>query len=326
MQRINHIAKRRTSVFILLVLSLVLLNNSTALGKETELRARGTSSKSLRSMARVYMAYGEYEKAQPLMEKALALTRKTNASDYEFAMCLIDTACLYKKQNKFANAEKMCEEGLELQRKFLYEKHPYIAYTLRILSSIYREQGKLYQARSALDKATVIMRSCSTEDDYAMVSLEVDTAKLLVAQGDLVQAESSYRHVLSVINKYSPDHFYKARVLEDLAELYLLQGRYAEADPLISQALSMKEKVYGAEHRFLVSSLFIKASIEREKGNHATSEKFIQRALATVKTTKNITRIIEVQQRAEEIRTDKIIAKKLVVKAVDRETITAASY
>jgi len=316
---------KSTTSCIVWALSLVLLSNGIALGNKAELRGRRVSSKSLRSMARVYMAYGEYEKAQPLVEQALASARKTNIPDYELAMCLIDTACLYNKQNKLADAEKLCEQGLELQQKFLYENHPYIAYTLRILSSIYREQGKLYQAESALEKATAIMRSNNSEDDdYTMVSLEIDTAKLLVAQGNLSKAESHYSHVLSTINKHNPNHSYKVNVLEDMAELYLQQGKYTEAEPLVDQVLSMKERIYGSEHHFLVSALFIKAYIEREKGNYAMSEKFIQRALATVKTTENITRIVEVQRRAEEIRDNKVIADGLIAKAVHREDIAAA--
>jgi len=312
------VMKSTTSCTVwVLSLVLLLLNNSIVVGNEVKPGGKQVSSKTLRTMARVYMAYGEYEKAQPLVEQALTLARKTNIPDYELAMCLIDTACLYKKQNKLTSAEKMCEQGLELQQKLLCKNHPYTAYTLRILSSIYREQNKLYQARSVLEKATTIMRSYHTEDDYAMVSLEIDTAKLLVVQGRLKEAESHYSHILATINKYSPDHFYKASILEDMAELYLQQGKYTEAEPLIDQALSMKEKVYGSEHHLLVAALFIKAGVEREKGNYAESENFIQRALAIAEKSENITKIVESQQHAKEIRFGKAVTDKAVAKAVN---------
>ena len=86
----------------------------------------------------------------------------------------------------------------------------------------------------------------------------------------------------------------------------------------------MKEKIYGPEHHFLVATLLIKASIEREKGNYAASEDFIQRALATTEKSENITRIVEVQQRAEEIRFSKSVTDGLVAKAVPREGIATA--
>ena len=278
-------------------------------------REKALSSKALRSMARVYTAYGQYAKAQPLIEQALLAARKSNASDYELAMCLIDRASLYKKQSRLSDAEKNCLQGLILQKSALSDDHPYIAYTLRILSSIYQEQGNLRQAKSALEKARVIMLDCHNKDDYPMVPLNVDTAKLLVAQGNLSQAEPHYSHALSIINKHRPDHLYKATVLENLAELYLLQGKYVQAEPLINEAISMKENSYGPEHQLLVPALFTKARIERVKGNYATSEKSIQRALIAVAKTENITRIVSSQQLAKEIRSGKIATDKLVAKA-----------
>ena len=268
-------------------------------------------------MARIRIAYGNYDQAQPLLERALTLANKPNTDEYELAMCLIDAAYLYKKQDKLASAEKMCEQGLELQQKVLYKNHPYIAHTLRILSSIYREQEKFVQAESALDKATDIMRSCHAEDEYTMVLLEVDRAKLLFAQGNLMKAESHYSHSLSIINKQNPEHLYKASVLEDMADLYILQGKYGEAEPMIDEAISMKTKVYGADHHFLVSALFVKAGIERVKGNYGMSEEFIGRALSAVEKTNNITKIIKSQLYAEDIRTNKILTQRLIANAAN---------
>ncbi len=312
---------KKTTIYILWVLGVILCSNNIASGDNIGSGRRLVSSKSLRSMARVYMAYGEYKKAQPLIEQALASARKTNASDNELAMCLIDEACLYKGQNRLSDAEKICREGLELQKESLYKDHPYIAYTLRILYSIYYEQGKIYEAKRALDKATNIMLRNHAEDDYVMISLQVDRAKLFASQGKLTEAETSYCNALSIINKHNPNHLYKATVLENIAELYLMQGKYAEAELQIDQAISMREKFYGLEHHFLVPALFIKASIEQEKGNHTASEDFINKALVAVKTTENISKIIEVQRRAEEIRANKFMQDKLVAKAVPSESI-----
>ena len=72
---------------------------------------------SLRSMARVYMASGGYEKARPFLERALNLAKKTNASDSEMCACMLDLAYLYKNQGKLAEAETTCRSGLELQKK-----------------------------------------------------------------------------------------------------------------------------------------------------------------------------------------------------------------
>ena len=89
---------------------------------------RTNSCSSLRSMGRVYMASGGYEKAQPFLEKALHLAKETNASDSEVSACMLDLAYLYKNQGRWLKAETTCLSGLELQEKSYSQSHPYVAF------------------------------------------------------------------------------------------------------------------------------------------------------------------------------------------------------
>ncbi|MHC4889171.1 MAG: tetratricopeptide repeat protein, partial [Planctomycetota bacterium] len=118
------------SFILLSVWLLVLLNGSVVSGKPSSVK-KNCPSRALRSIARVYMAYGDYAKAQPFAEQALSLARTSGASDSELCSCLIDLAYLYNNQGKLAAAEEMCKLGLELQEKVYFKKHPYVAYTLR---------------------------------------------------------------------------------------------------------------------------------------------------------------------------------------------------
>ncbi|MHC4763358.1 MAG: tetratricopeptide repeat protein [Planctomycetota bacterium] len=255
----NYVTLKCKGVFLALILSLALVGTSIA-SEKTKPDRKYTSSKTLRSMARVYMAYGEYAKAQPLAEKALTSAKRAYASDYELAMCFIDLATLYNYQGKLIDAEKMCQLGLGLQKKVLYKNHPYLAYTLSTLSSIYCEQGKYYQARCALDEAMAIMLDGHSADDKAMASFFVDIAKLCVAQGDLEEAESYYQKAMNLINNsYGPDHLYTANVLCSIAKLYALQERYVEAEKLINRAITVQEKIYGPNHHLVAQSWVTKA-------------------------------------------------------------------
>jgi len=87
----NCVALKGKTRFLVLVFSLVLLMGSLAGGKPQQDK-KGLSCKTLRLMARIYMAYGEYAKAQPLAEQALTLAKQRCESDAELAMCLIDLA------------------------------------------------------------------------------------------------------------------------------------------------------------------------------------------------------------------------------------------
>jgi len=209
------------------------LSIGTALARPT---GRAYSCSSLRSMARVYIASGGYEKAQPFLVKALNLARQTKASDSEISACMLDLAYLYKNQGRLTEAETTCLSGLELQEKAYSQSHPYVAYTLRILSEIYSRQARYHEAVGTMEQALTIMRGFTLEDDQELAPFKVDMARLLTAQGDYDNAESYFKNSIASIEKnYGVDHLYTAKVFTAMASLYIQKGRYAEGQARILQ-------------------------------------------------------------------------------------------
>ena len=313
----NLIALEGKTRFLVLALGCLSLFTASVAGGEPQQAKKSLSCKTLRTMARVYMAYGEYTKAQPLAERALTLAKRNCVDDSELAMCLIDLATLYKSQNNLLDAEKMCKLGLELQKKALYEKHPYVAYTFRTLGSIYQEQGKYDKAGSALDEAMAIMLDSHTENDRALVPFWVDIASLLVAKRDFNEAESYYNRAITLINSsYGPEHLYTANVLGNVARLYTLQGRYDEAEELIDRTVATQEKIYGPDNHLIAPSWLTKARVCQAKGNYVRSEKLIEKALSAVRKSGNTAIYTKLEQRAEEIRSGGQTTSGPVAKAV----------
>ena len=313
----NHIIGVRKNHFIVLTF-LILLIESIAFG-EPQLTKKALSCKTLRSMARVYMAYGEYTKAQPLAEQALTLAKSKGESDSELSMCLIDLATLYKSQNKLFDAQNMCEQGLELQKKVLFKSHPYVAYTLRTLGLIYKEQGNYIKASKALEEAMAIMLESHTENDKALAPFWVDIAAIFVAKGDYKEAESYYNKAMAFINtSYGPEHLYTANVLGNVAKLYTLQGRLDEAEKLIDRTIAKQESIYGPEHHLVAPSWLTKAKISHAKRNYANSEKLFEKALTSVRKSGNLALFTKLEQRVEEIRTGRQTISRPVAIAVDK--------
>ena len=302
---------------LILTLALnLLLTNSIMAGEIAGSGKKDLSTRTLRSMARVYMAYGEYAKAQPLAEKALKRAKSKGVSDSELGMCLIDLGTLYSYQGNLDDAEKMCKEGLGIQEKILYKNHPHLAYMLKSLSSIYCEQGNYYQARSALEEAMAIMLDSHSADDKAMAPFFVDIAKLHVAQGNLEEAKSYYHKAMLLINSsYGPDHLYTANVLAGIAKLYTLQKRYAEAEELINRAVVVQEKIYGSDHHLIAASWLIKAKICQVKGDITQAEKLITKALIAIENSGNAAAFAKLQQDAKEIRASKQVAYGPIARA-----------
>ncbi len=243
----------------------------------------GCSPKVLRALARVYMARGEYAKAEPLVQKALNDIRGNDSADEQRCSCLIDLAWIYKNQGRLGEAERLCRDGLQMQRQLYYSDHPYIAYTLRILASIYQAQGSYTQAGIALDDAIAIMSKCHSADDPVIASFEVDVARLLVAEGKFTEAEATYEQALRSISEfYGYEHLYTAGVLADIAKLYYLQGKLEQAEVLLSFATSVQQKVYGEENHLLAGNWLAMARICRAKGDLPQAEQLLAKTLGVI--------------------------------------------
>jgi tetratricopeptide (TPR) repeat protein len=271
-------------LFIVIVsFALLMCMSGVSSGKEM---SPDNSCRALRCMARVYVSCGEYIKALPLAEKALDLAETNKVSDSELSSCLIDLAWVCKALLQFDRAQQACERGLKLQKEAYYENHPYVAYTLRILSSIYQGQGDYKKAKDSLDQAMAIMLENHPADEQVIAPFKVDIARLLAAQGNLAEAEVYYLSALDLINKsYGPDHLYTAEVNGDLAKLYVLQGKYDKAEPLITQTLAVQEKVYGLNHHLITSTLLTMAKIYQAKGDYVKTETLYNQAAAILEKT-----------------------------------------
>jgi len=256
----------------LLLLSAVVTSTSAA-------NVRSTGS--LRSMARIYMASGGYDKAQPLLESALALAKRADASDSEMCACVLDLAFLYKNQGRLAEAEEMCRLGLELQKKVNGPNHPHVAHTLRIMSQIYQGQVRYDRAADSLEQGLAIMRKVGGEDGVEIAPLRVDMARLLVTQGQFTRAESLFAEALVAIeSSYGPEHAYTAKVLASMAALYERQGRHGSAEELTTRAYAVLEKVYGANHHFLVPTWLVMSGTHQARGELAEARALLDRSLA----------------------------------------------
>src|SRR4030095_7107088 len=80
--------------------------------------------------------------------------------------------------------------------------------------------------------------------------------------------------------KFGPADLRLAASLNNLALLYKIQAKYAEAEPIYQRALGIVEKALGPEHPSLASILNNIAELDRSLGKYTEAEAIYQRALA----------------------------------------------
>jgi len=76
-----------------------------------------------------------------------------------------------------------------------------------------------------------------------------------------------------------------ATSLNNLADLYRDQGRYADAEPLYQRSLDISEKTLGAEHPAVATSMNNLAGLYQDQGRYAEAEPLYQRSLAILERT-----------------------------------------
>jgi CHAT domain-containing protein len=81
-------------------------------------------------------------------------------------------------------------------------------------------------------------------------------------------------------NALGPGHPAVATSLNNLAELYWAQARYADAEPLFKRALVIRETALGPDHPDVAASLNNLASVYQDQGRYAEADPAFERALA----------------------------------------------
>ena len=107
-----------------------------------------------------------------------------------------------------------------------------------------------------------------------------DAGVMAQEQARYAEAEELYLAALKEAESFGEQDTRLATSLNNLAELYRLQGKYIEAEPLHQRSLAIMEKALGPEHPDVAVSLNNLGLLYKAQGKYAEAEPLYQRALA----------------------------------------------
>ena len=304
-------AQRRYFKFKSVIILIVILFVSFGTTYANSYR-KPASTKTFRSMARAYMAFGKYDKAHVFAEKALKQARSQKVENGEMALCLIDlgTVCAY--EDLLPQAAKRFKEGIRLQKKALFDDHPYVAHSLRMLSDVYRRQNNMKRAEDTLSEAVNIMlRHCDLQSKE-MAPFILESAKLQFAKGQIDYAIINYQKALDIYEQnYGSRHLMTANVLEGMAQVYIAQKDTRQASALMSESLSIKKRIYGRYHSGLIDSWLTMARIYKSQGQLERCEYYLAKSTETASQTRNVITMARVYKQANKIRKEGLVASAI---------------
>ncbi len=267
------------------------------------------SSKKLRSMARILMTYGDYEKARGLAEKAYSTACANKAEKNETALCMIDLGTVYSNLNMLSEAAQLLQSGADMQKQALFDSHPYVAHTYRLLSDVQRRAGRLQQAEQSLSQAVEIMLANCDLQSTEMSPFILESAKLYTAKGEFDKAQENYQIALDMVQQtHGNGHLLTANVLESMAQCSYIRHDYDKADQYISSAIAIEGKLFGRYNPMLVDSWLMKARVCRAMGNVDRSEYYLSKATASVEKSRNAVTLARIYEQVNSIRSEKLYA------------------
>jgi eukaryotic-like serine/threonine-protein kinase len=234
----------------------------------------------LNVLGRVYTQLSEFDRAEPLLDRALDLRRGLGAP-LDIAESLASLASLYVDTGDYDAAETALRESLALRERHLPPNHSTLATTLASLGSVHSYQGR-YQEAEALHRLALRMRRANHAGPHEDIGSSLNSlAVALFQQGDYAAAEVHYSEALAVKRAvFGPEHASLTRILANLGKLYEELGRFADADSLLTEALRIRRATLGDDHFETAIGLGQLAVVRNFMGDHEGAERHLRESLA----------------------------------------------
>jgi CHAT domain-containing protein/tetratricopeptide (TPR) repeat protein len=154
---------------------------------------------------------------------------------------------------------------------------------LRLSSAISRQLGPFKTPARRLAILAVLSLCAgypvhAQEQEWKRLDREV---QYLYKQGDYDKAVVAAEEALRTAERtFSPDDAAVSKSLNNLAFLYKVKGRYAQAEPLYMRSLAIREKTLGLDHPHVATVLSNLGLLYEAKGQYVQAEPMFKRSLA----------------------------------------------
>jgi serine/threonine protein kinase len=241
----------------------------------------GVQAEMFTVMGQVYERMGLHDKAQPLLEKAVATGRRAFGPENEhFAASLNNLGVVLREKGDFTGSAVMLEQALATRRRLLGNEDKDVAVTLVELGRVYSDLGDEGRAEPLFRESLTIRRKVlGAEDHETAVSLNA-LATLAWHKGDLVGSESLFREGVEAFRKSrGPDDPDVSTGLNNLALVVADRHDYAAAESLLRESLRIGRKALGDRHPNIAGKLNNLSNVLREQKKFDEAGSVIQEAL-----------------------------------------------
>ena len=241
-------------------------------------------ARSLSLQASLFVAKGNYPRAEALSLRALGIWERTpNAVSADIFRALNGLGGVYHVMGDSAKAEQFLLRALRDEEKLPAADYPLLVDALNNLGLVYKGRGDYGKAETLYERALGIREKALGPNHPRLGALLTNLGALNQAKGDYVRAESFGQRALAIYEKgLGPEHPLVIDPLINLGNVQYLTGELGKAEILYQRALQISKKALGPEHPTLAHSLNNLGEIHRDRREFAQAEKLFEEALAVL--------------------------------------------
>jgi CHAT domain-containing protein/Tfp pilus assembly protein PilF len=248
--------------------------------KERWLRHQPALAPTVRNLGAVLISAGDFTRALPFFERALALSESSvQTTPEQLAKNLSDLGYALTLTEQYARAEVMLDRAIRMLEQHSTPNQLPLAWVLERKGNLLLQRGWYQAARPVLERALAIAENVAPS--HPETSRLLDTfGNLCWFEGDSTEAERYYRRALAVGQEtLRVEHPSIAVYMTDLADSRMRAGYVAEAQSLQERALAISLKSLGPSHVELAWQLNNLAITHVTQGDYAAARPLYERAL-----------------------------------------------
>ncbi|HXV91641.1 MAG TPA: serine/threonine-protein kinase [Gemmatimonadales bacterium] len=238
-------------------------------------------AESLRHLARVQRAQGEYADADTALRQAMAIEEAALGPDHpRLAETLSEHGFLLPYLAR--DPEPPYRRALEIRRRALGPDHPLVGTSMGLVAGAARWKGDLPRAETLWRETLAFRRRVRGAEHADVAEAMLHLGDLLAYRGVTGEAERLFREALAVQRRtIGAEHPQLAHGLGSLAALLASRGEFAEAESLLRESLAIQLHLFGPDHSGVAGSFDALARLALRQGRLAQAESLQRVGLAT---------------------------------------------
>ncbi|HLK62174.1 MAG TPA: tetratricopeptide repeat protein [Bryobacteraceae bacterium] len=226
-----------------------------------------------------YLMVGDDVRSSALFEEALHAERELYPNDLQLARSLAGLGLLRLRENKAAESLALAEEALGMILKIGGEHTVDAAMAYANVAEAHRWLGHTDRALPLFRKAQSIYESILGPVHPRVASVVSQEGLIYMADGKYSLAEKEMLRSLDLLAKSCPNCTFEQIVGEsNLGLLRIRQGKYEEADRLLSQVVSTEERYMTRPGSDMATVLLALAQIRQKQHRYEDAARLHRRA------------------------------------------------